>query len=78
MSNGSEVEFGQLSYKEFKDKCQLENLEGQIYKQINTSLSDKKVQDQIRKEYPNPEIKRRNTMSANDAEGISTSVSFFL
>ncbi|MEM6517128.1 MAG: FAD-binding and (Fe-S)-binding domain-containing protein, partial [Bacteroidota bacterium] len=66
LSDGSEVEFSALSHKEFDAKTKNENLEGRIYQTIAAELSSKKVQNQIRKEYPKPEIHRRNNGYAID------------
>ena len=40
LSDGSEVEFRDLSLQEFYDKCQGETLENKIYRQIHEILSD--------------------------------------
>jgi len=66
LSDGSEVLFGELSKNEFEEKCKLENLEGDIYRHIRNLLSDNDFAEKIRKEYPHPEIKRRNTGYAID------------
>lgn len=67
LSDGSEVEFGDLSKDEFNKKCQLESLEGNIYQHINELLSDTGVRKSITEHYPNPTIPRRNTGYALDA-----------
>jgi FAD/FMN-containing dehydrogenase/Fe-S oxidoreductase len=66
LSDGSEAEFGALDASEFKNRCKLENLEGEIYRNIRDILSDPENQESIRAEYPSPEIKRRNTGYAID------------
>jgi FAD/FMN-containing dehydrogenase/Fe-S oxidoreductase len=66
LSDGSEAVFGPLSTDEFEEKCQLKNKEGEIYQNIKHLLWDKKNQDEIRKEYPDKVIKRRNTGYALD------------
>lgn len=66
LSDGSEAEFKALSVQEFEDKCQLENLEGEIYRQLHTSLSDPYNQQEIRAQYPDPQLHRRNTGYAID------------
>jgi FAD/FMN-containing dehydrogenase/Fe-S oxidoreductase len=64
--DGTEVEFGALNIAEFEEKCQGPNLENKLYRHIRDMLSDPVNQDQIRKEFPDPVIKRRNTGYAID------------
>lgn len=66
LSDGSEVHFGPLSREEFDKKCTETTLEGSIYQNIRSILSDKKNQERIRKEFPDPRIERRNTGYAID------------
>jgi len=66
LSDGSEVEFGPLTKKEFDNKCMLESLEGSIYRQMKLALEDKKMQDEIRDQFPDPELERRNNGYAID------------
>ncbi|MCF6184548.1 MAG: FAD-binding protein [Bacteroidales bacterium] len=66
LSNGEEVIFGELSKNEFFEKLKLQNLEGKIYRKIYDILSDKKIQKEIEKQYPDKEIPRRNTGYALD------------
>lgn len=66
LSDGSEVVFRDCTKDELKQKCDQEDLEGRIYKQIFQELSHKSVQERIRKEYPDREIHRRNTGYAID------------
>ncbi len=66
LSDGSEVEFKPLSKDEFEKKCMGDQLENKLYKFIKTELSDPAIQEEIRKEYPDPSIKRRNTGYAID------------
>ena len=73
LSDGSDVVFTELSAEAFKDKTKLDTLEGKIYKSIYSELASETVQDQIKKEFPNPEIHRRNTGYAVD-ELIKTNV----
>ncbi|MBI5008138.1 MAG: FAD-binding oxidoreductase, partial [Bacteroidia bacterium] len=65
LSDGSDAVFQALTREEFDEKCKLNNLEGSVYRNISKILSDKINQDNIRKEYPHPGIKRRNTGYAN-------------
>ena len=66
LSDGSDVEFKELSMDEFKEKCSGDSLENKIYRQINDILTDPRNQENIRKEYPDPGIHRRNTGYALD------------
>ena len=66
LSDGSEAEFKDLSLDEFREKLRLENLEGRLYRQMNEILSNPSNQEEIRREYPDPSIHRRNTGYAID------------
>jgi FAD/FMN-containing dehydrogenase/Fe-S oxidoreductase len=81
LSNGSEAEFGPLNQKEFHLKAQGNSLENKIYKHIYDILSDKSNQAAIRKEFPDPKIKRRNSGYAIDllldSEPFSSNGSLF-
>ena len=66
LSDATEVVFGPLSKEEFYNKCKLDSAEGRIYRKINEILSDKHNISEIRKEYPDPSIPRRNTGYALD------------
>jgi len=66
LSDGSEVVFKELSVDEFQEKTQSNTLEGHIYKRLYQLLSPKGVQETIKKEFPKPEIHRRNTGYAVD------------
>ncbi len=61
LSDGSEVTFEDLTPEEFDKKLQLDNLEGEIYRKLYTLLKPQEVQDEIRRQYPDPGIPRRNT-----------------
>ncbi|MFC4634578.1 FAD-binding and (Fe-S)-binding domain-containing protein [Dokdonia ponticola] len=67
LSDGSEVVFEPLSESRFREKCQLSNLEGNIYKTLEETLSSGETQRQITSEFPKREIHRRNTGYAIDA-----------
>ncbi len=67
LSDGSSVVFGSLSANEFHEKLKLQTLEGAIYNTIYKTLSPEAVKKQITKEFPKPEIHRRNTGYAIDA-----------
>lgn len=66
LGDGSEAEFAPITGDEFEEKCRLENLEGKIYRQFRDLLSVEENQKLIRKEYPDPDIVRRNTGYALD------------
>lgn len=66
LSDGSDVVFSEVSHEEFKEKIKLKTLEGNIYKTIYDELLPEAVQNNIIKEFPKPEIHRRNTGYALD------------
>lgn len=66
LSDGSETVFKEISSDEFQEKTKLDSLEGKIYRAIFKELSKKETQLEIQKEFPNPEIHRRNTGYAID------------
>jgi len=66
LGNGMEAVFGRLSKHAFIEKCLQNDLEGSIYRNIQIILSDPENQEQIRSEYPDPELERRNTGYAID------------
>ncbi len=66
LSDGSEVEFGELSDEEFRQKCDLQSLEGNIYRKFAEILDSKENAKIIEQEYPDPSIPRRNTGYALD------------
>ncbi len=66
LTDGSEVVFNDLTKEEFEAKCKLNNFEGELYRHIYKVLSDTETQNIILKEYPDKEVKRRNTGYALD------------
>lgn len=66
LSDGSEVVFNDLSVNEFNEKLKSENLEGEIYRNINSILSNNENIENIANEYPDKDLKRRNTGYAID------------
>ena len=66
LSDGSEVEFTDLGMEEFNLKCAGDSLENKIYRQIRDMLSNPANQAEIRRQYPDPAIHRRNTGYAID------------
>ncbi|MET3028505.1 FAD-linked oxidase C-terminal domain-containing protein [Flavobacterium sp. UW10123] len=66
LSDGSEVTFGELTSAEFIEKTKGDSLENKIYKSVYDELSVKENQEEIIREFPKPEIHRRNTGYAVD------------
>ncbi len=66
LSDGSEVVFHELDTKQFEEKCQLESLEGAVYRSIRDLLTHEPLQHAITECYPKPSIPRRNTGYALD------------
>lgn len=66
LSDGSEAEFKTLDIDEFHAKCELQNLEGNIYRTVRSLLSNYENQVEIRKEFPKKSVERRNTGYAID------------
>ncbi len=66
LSDSNEVEFKSLGIKEFEEKLSGDQLEHNIYQHINSILTDKDNQAEIRNEFPNKSIYRRNTGYALD------------
>jgi len=66
LSNGDEVEFMNLSKEAFQEKCKGNSFESKLYQNTRDILSDKENQEEIKKHYPDPSLKRRNTGYAID------------
>ncbi|RED19077.1 hypothetical protein BD847_4098 [Flavobacterium cutihirudinis] len=66
LSDGSKVVFKDLSSEEFIEKTKGDTLENKIYQTIYEELSNKENQEEIHREFPKPEIHRRNTGYAID------------
>jgi len=66
LSDGTEAEFGPLTPEEFNLKCVGSGMEAQVYRNIRELLGNQETREEIRKEYPDPVIKRRNTGYAID------------
>jgi FAD/FMN-containing dehydrogenase/Fe-S oxidoreductase len=66
LSDGSEVVFKTLNLDEFHSKCEQKNLEGTVYKNIRSLLSNYENQVEIRTQFPKQTIERRNTGYAID------------
>ncbi|HNW55186.1 MAG TPA: FAD-binding oxidoreductase, partial [Bacteroidales bacterium] len=66
LSDGSKTEFGPMSHTEFLEKCNGNSLEGNIYRKLNEMLANPDIANEIRTNYPEAVIKRRNTGYALD------------
>lgn len=67
LSDGTEAEFGPVKgLHGLEMKCRGNSLEAMIYRNIREILSDPSNQEEIRKEYPDKSIRRRNTGYAID------------
>lgn len=66
LSDGSETNFKAINKDEFIYKTELQSLEGKLYRQILGILFDSENQKNIIAEYPDKQIKRRNTGYAID------------
>jgi len=66
LSDGTESVFTNISLLEFDQKCDLYTLEGSIYRNIKNILGDKFNQEEIRSQFPDKSIHRRNTGYAID------------
>lgn len=66
LSDGSEVVFNTITNDDFHAKCELDTLEGKIYKSVRSMLSSYENQQEIKKEFPKKSIVRRNTGYAID------------
>jgi len=66
LSDGSEAIFKTVSLNEFHEKCEGNNLEAAIYRNVRSLLSNYDNQQEIRKEFPKKSVERRNTGYALD------------
>jgi FAD/FMN-containing dehydrogenase/Fe-S oxidoreductase len=66
LSDGTAAIFNDLTSAEFLAKTKGKTLENQIYKSLHDELSGTAIQQEIKKEFPKPEIHRRNTGYAVD------------
>lgn len=66
LSDGSEVVFGPVTNEAFTEKCRLQSKEGEVYRHIKSLLENPENQREIKTNYPDPAIKRRNTGYAID------------
>jgi FAD/FMN-containing dehydrogenase/Fe-S oxidoreductase len=66
LSDGSESEFKNISAEEFFEKLKLDNLEGEIYRNIDKHLSSEENKKELIEKYPPKSLHRRNTGYAID------------
>ena len=66
LANGELVTFKALTKEEFFQKTKEESFEGKIYKTIHSELASEETRTEIKKQFPKPEIHRRNTGYAVD------------
>ena len=66
LSDGSMVEFKELSDAEYKEKMHSNSFEASIYKNIYKELIDSEIKNEIISEFPKASIHRRNTGYAVD------------
>jgi FAD/FMN-containing dehydrogenase/Fe-S oxidoreductase len=66
LSDGSEAVFGALSTDDFHAKCELNTLEGAVYRNLRSLLGNYENQEEIRKQFPKRSVERRNTGYAVD------------
>lgn len=71
LSDGSVATFESLDKNSLRQKLELDNLEGVIYRKIDYFFSNKKVREQVTAQFPKQEIHRRNTGYALDTLVIS-------
>ncbi|MFZ9660286.1 MAG: FAD-binding oxidoreductase [Chitinophagaceae bacterium] len=66
LSDGTDAVFKTVTLEEFHEKCELDTLEGKIYRTTRSLLSNSDTQDEIRREFPKKTVERRNTGYAID------------
>jgi FAD/FMN-containing dehydrogenase/Fe-S oxidoreductase len=66
LADGSSAVFADLNEEEYQGKLTQDDLEGTIYRGLKELLSPKEVQEEIRSQFPDERIKRRNTGYAID------------
>lgn len=66
LSDGSEAVFGKMTKKEFLEKLELENLEGNLYRHVFEILQNEENKNNIHTHFPKSTIHRRNTGYALD------------
>jgi len=66
LSDGSEATFHAMDQQAFSTKASQDSLEGKLYGAIKNELSNSEIAQEIRNEFPKPQIHRRNTGYALD------------
>ncbi|MEN8137153.1 MAG: FAD-linked oxidase C-terminal domain-containing protein [Bacteroidota bacterium] len=66
LSDGSEVTFGDITKVEFESKMKGDSFESKLYRDVYEMLSNKENVEEIEREFPDKDIKRRNTGYAID------------
>lgn len=66
LSDGTGTVFKAMSLDDFHQKCESDNLEGNIYKTVRSLLGNYANQEEIKKEFPKKSVERRNTGYALD------------
>ena len=66
LSDGSEVVFENIDANQFQEKTKQRSLEGHIYNFLQEELSQPEIQQEIKAQFPHPDIHRRNTGYAVD------------
>ncbi|HEY5463621.1 MAG TPA: FAD-linked oxidase C-terminal domain-containing protein [Hanamia sp.] len=66
LSDGSDAVFKTVSLDEFHEKCEGNNLESAVYKNVRSLLSNYDNQQEIRNQFPKKSVERRNTGYALD------------
>lgn len=75
LSDGSEVEFKPISKIELEEKLNLQTIEGNIYRKLDSILSSEENRKEIESQFPEKSIKRRNTGYALDRLAENSSFS---
>ena len=68
LSDGTRASFSSITAEQFREKCDPvhQSLESSLYRGVRDLLGDQSARDEIRRQFPKPEINRRNTGYAID------------
>ncbi len=66
LSDCSDAVFNSITKNEFEEKCTGDKLENKVYRHIKTILTEEGSAEEIRREFPKPSVRRRNTGYAID------------
>ena len=72
LSDGSVTVFKDLTREEFEQKSSLDGVEGDLYRYLGKIFEDSTILEEIREQFPDPAVRRRNTGYALD-EFVATS-----